>query len=161
MSKQTIYFFLFVLLLLFLSACGREKEAESVVQPIDEEVDVCEVCYMSVLDNQFSAQLLSRKGETLKFDDIGCLADYLRDHEEAGEAYVRDYYTKDWLKGTEAIFIESAELTTPMHSGVVSFQNEDNAAKFLKETEGQRISWEAVLTNTKGHNSDESQSSDY
>jgi copper chaperone NosL len=111
---------------------------------------------MSVPDNQFSAQLLDKHGEAAKFDDIGCLANYLRDNGEVGEAYVRDFYTKEWIRSIEAIFIESQDLTTPMHSGVVSFQNEENAAKFLEETEGHKISWEDVLTNTKGQDNHES-----
>lgn len=139
--------------LLLLTACGGEESGTP--EPIDEDVDVCELCYMSVFDNQFAAQIVTEDGKALKFDDIGCLAAYIVDNEQEGTPYVRDFDTLEWVHVDEALFVFGEEIETPMNSGLASFANKESMDQFLSENAGSEWSWEEVLESGKGSGIDE------
>lgn len=127
-------------LTMLLAGCG---EASYLPVSIDEAVDVCAECNMSVQDNSFAAQLVNQGGEVLKFDDIGCLAQYLNGRDsESGKAYVRDFPSLEWVTLEESHFIHSTELTTPMNYGFAAFKKEEDKEQFSKKYEN--VGWEEV-----------------
>jgi copper chaperone NosL len=57
------------------------------------------------------------------FDDIGCLADYLRQHSAQparATIYVADHRTSEWAAATAAVFTRVAGLDTPMASHLIA-----------------------------------------
>lgn len=141
-SKATL---LLILMLAVIGGCS----GESGPQPIDEAVDVCASCNMSVSDGPFAAELVQKDGEVLKFDDIGCLAGYLDNNDTDGEAYVRDFHSKDWIRTDQAFFAES-DFHTPMDSGLVAFREESRLEEFIREEKGAKeTSWEDILRHAR------------
>ena len=69
--KQTIMFHWTDRVVFILAACGGDKEVTPVA--INEETDICTVCNMQVVDNQFATQIILENGKSLVFDDIGCM----------------------------------------------------------------------------------------
>lgn len=91
--------------------------------PIDTRTDACASCRMTVSNVRFAAQVLAPGEEPLFFDDLGCLAAYLRDHGPQppdAVAYVADHRTGEWAPAATAVFTKIAGLETPMSSGLVA-----------------------------------------
>src|SRR5690606_30348883 len=95
------------LVLILMMAVIGGCSGDSGPQPIDEAVDVCASCNMSVSDVTVAAELVHRDGEVLKFDQIGCLAVYLISNDTDEEAYVWSFHSKKWIRTDQAYFAES------------------------------------------------------
>jgi copper chaperone NosL len=92
--------------------------------PLDTRNDACAWCRMAVSDARFAAQLVAPGEEPRFFDDIGCLADYLRASpavRPGSAAYVADHRSKAWVSAAAATFVRCPGLATPMASGLAAF----------------------------------------
>jgi hypothetical protein len=99
---------------------------------------------MIISEERYAAAITEEGGETLKFDDLGCL---LRSREriaENAEIWVHDVDTGEWVDGTTAWYLRSEPTLTPMGSGVLAF-----SARELAEQRGgseEKIyDWTALL----------------
>ena len=104
-----------------LVACAG-KAAQPV--SIDTRNDACAWCRMAISDTRFAAQLVAPGEEPRFFDDIGCLADYLRSSHAlppGATAYVADHRTRAWVSAATATFVRCRGLATPMASGLAAF----------------------------------------
>ncbi|QJC53016.1 hypothetical protein HGI30_16515 [Paenibacillus albicereus] len=121
-----------LLTMLVLAACGT-KEYGPV--PIDESVDKCAICNMTVQDDAFAVQLTTTEGKTFKFDDIGCMNDWKAKNASSkiGGEYVRDYNDKEWIAYGDAYYVYDKDFKTPMAYGVVSFKDKAAAEAFAQE----------------------------
>ncbi len=68
--------FLFGIILLF-SSCKQTTTYEA--RDINFDRDVCHVCLMGLTDQRYNAQSVNEFGEVHWYDDIGCLAEEMRD----------------------------------------------------------------------------------
>lgn len=138
--RHLIYFAL--IMFLILSGCAS---AAITPVPIDEEVDQCAECKMTVQDNQFAAEYFDEVGQVYKFDDIGCLARYVSEKGiTKGSFFVRDFSTKEWIMVNDAYFAMSDAIETPMSYGFLAFRQRDGRDQFLKDHQGQGITWEEI-----------------
>ena len=118
--------------LLFGCAGGPPRPAT-----LDTRNDACGACRMAVSNPRFAAQIVAPGEEPVFFDDVGCLADYLRQHgtqPARAVAYVADHRTSEWVPAAAAIFTRVAGLDTPMGSHVIahassSSRDADTAAR--------------------------------
>ncbi|UTE72206.1 nitrous oxide reductase accessory protein NosL [Rossellomorea marisflavi] len=137
--KKKMYMMMtgFVLVVL-LAACGK---AAAEPRAINEETDKCEVCNMSVMDNEFATQLLTEKGKTLVFDDIGCMYGWMKDNDgEAVEAsFVRDYNSEEWINTEDAFYVFDEDVKTPMAYNMISFEKKADAEKYIDENAGELL----------------------
>jgi copper chaperone NosL len=107
-----------VLVVLVTAACAAPGPA-----PLDTRNDTCSWCRMAVSDGHFAAQLVVPGDDPRLFDDIGCLADYLRamrDLPNGSLAYVADHRTKAWVEAGAAVYTRVKTLDTPMGSHLVA-----------------------------------------
>lgn len=118
--------------LVLLSACGEEEYEP---QAINEDTDICEICNMAIKDDYHATQIITTDGQSLKFDDIGCMNTWMTENgtDMIGAAFVRDYNSKQWLPYEKAYYVYDASFTTPMAYGIVSFENEEDAQAFIEE----------------------------
>ncbi len=90
--------------------------------PLDTRNEACASCRMAVSDARFASQLVAPGELPRFFDDLGCLADYLK----AGKAptgavaFVADHRTKAWVRADGAVFTRVSGLATPMGSHVIA-----------------------------------------
>lgn len=134
MKKKTVLVLMVLALALgVLAACGGKTEYKAVA--INEGVDKCEVCQMLIKDDQYATQIILKDQKPLKFDDLGDLYVWLNKNgrDKVGAAFVRDYYTKEWINLDQAVYVYDKGIKTPMSFGVVSFAKETDADKFIKE----------------------------
>ena len=133
------------LLLAIMAACSGGQSYEPV--DINPDVDICEVCNMSIVSEVHATELISTEGEVCKFDDLGCMIQYTEKDgrispEEIGKQYVRDLDSGDWTEIETAHFAYDQSFWTPMSYGVVSFATEEQAEQYIeKEGRGRLLAY--------------------
>lgn len=120
------YLFL-ISLIIFSSSCSNEN----ILKPVEIEYgqDICEACTMIISEKEYSAQYVYTNGKTRKFDDIGCMIDYLNDNKlesDIAAFFVRDYIHKNWINVGTAHFMHSDKIITPMGHGIVAFARKED-----------------------------------
>lgn len=111
-----------------MAACTDSSLAPA---PI-EATDNCDFCRMVISDLRYASEVVYAGGNPYKFDDIGCMRRFLA-HRQSGEeaiVFVHDFETQAWIPGSEAWFVRSAKLATPMSGGIVAFSNRNRAQAF-------------------------------
>lgn len=139
MKQKVLSFLLLIGVISILAACGGDKEVKPVA--INEETDICAVCNMQVVDDQFATQVILENGKSLVFDDIGCMYEWVQDNsnQKIDALFVRDYNTQEWVAKDEATYIYNPDVITPMAYNVISFTKKEDAEKFAAENEGSTL----------------------
>ena len=91
---------------------------------LDTRSDACSWCRMAVSDQRFAAQLVAPADDPRFFDDIGCLASYLRakrDLPKGARVYVADHRTQAWVEAGAAVYSKVETIETPMGSHLVAY----------------------------------------
>jgi copper chaperone NosL len=125
--------------------CGRAELA-----PVDLTVgDACSFCKMAIVETRYAAEILTDDGEPLPFDDLACLASYLKEKGtglSVGAFFVMDFSSRTWVRAEQAHFVRSPRFKTPMNSGIVAFREKANAEAALRAWGGQQVTWAEVLS---------------
>lgn len=117
--------------------------------------DKCKRCSMVISRQEFAAGLfVEATQEWWKYDDVRCM---LRDYIENAErvkilaAAVFDYYTKEELDATAALFVKAdpEKLWTPMSSGIVAVKDSRVAEQIAHKHDGHVYSWQQILEEVK------------
>jgi copper chaperone NosL len=121
-----------LLVILALAACGKSAYEAA---PIHEGVDRCAVCNMLIKDDANATEIVLKDKRVLKFDDIGDMFDWTGKNgmNDVAVRYVRDFYTKDWVKLEDAAYINDKEHPSPMQHGIVAFKDKAGAQKYMDE----------------------------
>jgi copper chaperone NosL len=101
-----------------MAACSAPGPAA-----LDTRSDACAWCRMAVSDQRFAAQLVAPADDPRFFDDVGCLAGYLRAKRDLPKgviAYVADHRTLAWVEAGAAVYTKLDSLETPMGSHLVA-----------------------------------------
>lgn len=111
-----------------LGGCGDDLGRPPTVRYGEE---ACAHCRMIISDDRFAAALVTKGGETLKFDDVGCLVE--REAEQGappGSAYwVRDFEGGGWLDALSASYVKSAKVQSPMGYGLTALSPKSSKAE--------------------------------
>jgi copper chaperone NosL len=104
--------------------------------------DECVHCGMILTDERsVAAILVSRDAQLtpLLFDDIGDLIDYERANPklQVVRRYVHDFETRQWIDASQAVFLRSTQLHTPMGSGIAGFNDLDRAKSQQRKEQGE------------------------
>ncbi len=117
---------------LLLGSCSTEP------QPFAYGKDVCDDCKMTIVEPQFGAQIISKKGKVYKFDDPHCVAQFHR----AGKVAEEDIYktvfinyadSKTFLNASTVYFVVSPKFKSPMNSNAAAFENQQAAEQKVLE----------------------------
>jgi len=132
-----------ILLVLTMWSCEPGPE------PIKPGVDRCSYCTMTVSDNHFGAEILTKKGKAFKFDDIHCLLDYL-DNKSIQAKDIKSIYLTDFagshalLNSADAILLKSDSIQGPMGGNLVAFSSLDSANKVKEKFPGILLRWNNI-----------------
>lgn len=138
--------FVFFILSIFsvtLSGCTIEA------QPIDFGNDQCHFCRMTVVDRLHASQTVTKKGKQFSYDAIECLVkEILKEDFEDGFAImlVADYNEGKMVPATEATYLISEEIQSPMGENLSAFETKESAEAAQKEHGGELYSWESLKT---------------
>ena len=111
-----------LLLLLPLAGCAGGAPEPA---PLDTRSEACTACRMAVSEARFAAQVVAPGEVPRFFDDLGCLAGYLKAGHATGRAvvFVADHRTRAWVHGREAVYTRVPALATPMGSHLIAHAN--------------------------------------
>ena len=131
-------------LILFLSACNTAPE------PFVIGKDVCYDCKMTIMDEKFGGEIITKKGKIYKFDDAHCVAHFLKGStvktaDIANTVFI-DYENKGTFLDVKSLyFVVSPQLKSPMNSNAAAFSNKTIAVKIAAQNSGEIKSWDELL----------------
>lgn len=132
------------------AALGCEREAQTGPPAIGYASDVCDQCNMIISDERFAAamRVVEPDGFTTSviFDDLNCMVRYesANDGLTVLNRWTHHYLTNAWLEVSEARFVQSDDLVTPMGSHVAAFATEAEADGAAESLGGEPASWESL-----------------
>ena len=149
-----------ILFIVFLIVSCKDGTQEGPVK-IHYGEDVCDRCKMIISEERFSAQYILPKGESRKFDDIGCMMLYTAKGEAgAGEAgdisayYVKDYNSGGWIDGGGAYYVMSKNIRTPMGYGIAALRDEAQAGVLAGHEDGGVLGFDQAASELSNGKSD-------
>jgi len=137
-----------LLFVLLVASCNNGP------QPLVIGKDECHYCKMPIADVKFGGEIITEKGKIYKFDDTGCLIDFMNgglgENEKVKDAYSVDYAGNQALLHIRAaVFFLSENLRTPMNSGIAAFASHDEAEAFHATLPGEMLTWDQLLEKRK------------
>ena len=144
--QQVSVWAMLLVTMVLVAACGGPSYEP---HPIDEATDRCAICNMAIKDDEFATQIITKDGQSLKFDDIGCMNEWKTEYgtDTVGAEFVRDYTNSKWLKYEDAYYVYDATIQTPMAYGIVSFEQQAEAEAFMAEYGAGELMTAADLAN--------------
>lgn len=140
-------FFLLSFVTLLLVSC------EISPQKIEYGSDACHYCDMTIVDRQFAAQLVSKKGKAFKYDAIECMVHSLQEDMTDTEIalYLAADFTNpgDLVDATKATYLVSDKIQSPMGANLSAYKDQKNAEKAVEELTGKIYSWEEIQRHLK------------
>ncbi|MBC8769785.1 nitrous oxide reductase accessory protein NosL [Arenibacter sp. BSSL-BM3] len=138
---MVIYRILIFLFLIFASSCRIGP------QPIAYGSDGCHFCSMTIVDRQHAAEIVTDKGKVFKFDSSECMMNHVKDLDQREIALylVNDFDRPgELIDATEATYLISNRLPSPMGEFLTAFKDEKAAVEALMIYEGDLMSWEQL-----------------
>jgi copper chaperone NosL len=107
---------------------------------------------MVISEKQFAAEIISTNDEVFKFDDIGCMLNYIEKHQmqhKIGARYVMDFEKRNWILAEQASFVATNEIQTPMGGGYLAFQNNEKAQSAIQRFKGRLLTYSQLIQEKK------------
>lgn len=141
-SKASHY--LLISALFIFSSCSTKP------QPIQFGVDNCDFCKMTISDQRYGAELVTKKGRIFKFDDIHCIKGFIENgqvkSEDIAGSWLVDFSIPEKLIPTkESHLFLSEQLKSPMGSNIAAFENAKEMTKIQKNYSGTEMKWDDYL----------------
>jgi copper chaperone NosL len=116
--------------------------------------DACYTCKMTLMDNKFGAEIVTKKGKVYKFDDLNCMINFNNSEHEPEEniahRLVVDFAQTDkFIDATKTFYCKSAKINSPMGSQVAAFERKADLDKFNSEWQGTTLTWNELVTQFK------------
>ncbi len=133
-----------LLMLLTLTGCERGPE------PMRYGKDECDSCRMTISDQRFGCEIVTKKGRVFKFDDLGCMHEFVKDgsliESEIHQRYVGDFNRPNHFIPVQRAFFLRGAVKSPMASNTPAFATEaERDAVKSKVGEGSASTWPQVV----------------
>ena len=125
----------YVATMILLAGCQKVAIAPVAL----EATDMCSFCRMSISEARYAAELIDNDGQAFKFDEIGCMANFIkqrRNNSSVRVTFVMDFESREWLPAESAAYVRSAEFKTPMNGGIVAFRDKASAESAVAKYHG-------------------------
>jgi copper chaperone NosL len=110
--------------------------------------DMCAYCKMAISEKRYAAELIDDEGQAFKFDDIGCMVNFIKSRKNTTRIvahFVMDFDERQWTKAEDAYYVRSSELTTPMNGGIIAFKDQAKAKEAVDRYHGKLIRFEDLF----------------
>ncbi|MFI5151853.1 MAG: nitrous oxide reductase accessory protein NosL [Chitinophagales bacterium] len=140
-SKAVI--FLLAIGVSLMSACSTGP------QPIQFGRNDCDFCKMTIEDERYGGEIITKKGKAYKFDDLHCLNGFLKsgsfNKNEMSHVYLVSFTTKgELLDAEKCLILKSQALKAPMGGDLAAFPDQASLDFFRKQFGGTMFSWDDV-----------------
>jgi copper chaperone NosL len=131
-------------IVLALSACTTKPE------PFAYGKDICNDCKMTIIDPKFGGEIITKKGKIYKFDDVHCLANFLKsgtiNAADIAQTVFIDYgNNKNFLDVNSSLFVVSEQLKSPMNSHAAAVPDQSAAQKLATQVNCETKTWDQLL----------------
>lgn len=128
------------------AACTPKSE------PIVAGEDMCAECKMTIADTKFGAELVTKKGKVYKFDDVRCIAVFLKDRKvelpDVHQTLFVNYENpQQFVNVSSAEFVLSSKLRSPMNGNAAAFASRQAAENKAAQLEGSKVTNWSTLYN--------------
>jgi copper chaperone NosL len=130
--------------LLLLVGCETSKFEPIALAP----EDMCAYCKMAISEKRYAAELIDSERQALKFDDIGCMVNFIKskgNKNRISAYFVMDFDDRQWLKAGDAYYVHSTELQTPMNGQLVAFKDEARATEAVGKYHGKLMHFDDLF----------------
>jgi copper chaperone NosL len=105
---------------------------------------------MSIADNHFGAEIMTQKGKVYKFDDMHCIAGFIKskqvDSNDIKDIWLVNYAEPhNFIPAQKAFLFESADLHSPMGGNIANFDDENKLTETMKIMKGQPLTWNEFI----------------
>lgn len=112
-------------------------------EPLAYGIDLCYTCKMTLMDEKFGAEIVTKKGKVYKFDDVNCMLGFYHTDVEPKENIAHLLvvnFTKptQFIDATNSWYLKSDSIRSPMASGIAAFASQEEYSAF-------KIKWKAIL----------------
>lgn len=126
------------ILMMVLASCQIQPD------PINYGSDQCTFCHMTIVDKQFAAQLVTKKGRTNKFDAIECMVNFLKteDENEFAMFLIADFTNPgNLVDATTSTYLISPSFPSPMGAFLSGYADHTAAEHVLQDQDGEILTW--------------------
>jgi len=111
--------------------------------------DVCSFCKMSIADNRFGAEVITKKGKVYMFDDTHCLSGFIKantiDNKEIKNTYFVDFNEPhDLIESGQAFLMKSTQLRSPMGGNIAAFSSQNQLNDASGKLSGEQVTLEGI-----------------
>jgi copper chaperone NosL len=129
--------------LIILTGCSSGPE------PIILGNDQCAFCKMTISDNRFGGELVTRKGRIYKFDDEHCLMNFIGSGEVDKQAIADMYFINfsnphELIKTDHVLLLKGDLLKGPMNGNIAAFNNEDSMKLAENQFAAKAVTWKQL-----------------
>jgi copper chaperone NosL len=133
-----------VLIMICCSSCSTGP------QPVQFGKDACDFCKMTILDQRFGGEVITKKGKVYKFDDIHCITSFLRsasiEKTNVAGIFLLDYTAqKGFMPAKASFLLQSSELHSPMGGNTAAFITEANREQTKQQVNGTNVQWNDLI----------------
>lgn len=131
-------------ILLLTAACQTTKIEPVALAP----EDMCSYCRMAISEKQYAAEVIDSDGQAFKFDDIGCMVNFMEGKKNKAPIaayFVIDFDKREWIKGEDAYYVRAAEVNTPMDGGIIAFRTQSQAQQAADKYQGIMLRWKDIV----------------
>jgi copper chaperone NosL len=118
-------------------------------QPIKLGADACDFCKMSIADQHFGAEIITKKGKVYKFDDMHCILAFMKSNiskNDIKETWLVNFNKPhNFILAEKAFLLKSDELHSPMGGNVASFDDESKMKETMKDIKGEVVTWNQLV----------------
>lgn len=121
-------------------------------QPIKLGQDACSFCKMSIADNHFGVEIITKKGKVFKFDDTHCALGFMKantiNNSDIKETWLVNFEEPhNFIDAQKAFLLKSSELHSPMGGNVASFVDENKRKDAMQNIKGDKtiITWDEFV----------------
>lgn len=112
-------------------------------QPIKLGADACSFCKMSIADNRFGAEIVTKKGKVYKFDDMHCVLGFMKantiNNNDIKETWLVNFdEPHNFISAQKAFLLKSSELHSPMGGNVACFTDENKMKEAMQNIKGDK-----------------------
>jgi len=106
---------------------------------------------MTIVDNKFGAEIITKKGKVYKFDATECMINFVKQskikNEDVSIYVVVDATKQGQFTGAkQASYLISPNFPSPMGANLSAFGNKSDAESYQKNYQGEVKSWDEILT---------------
>jgi len=119
-------------------------------QPINYGKDNCDFCKMTIMDQKFGTEIVTKKGKIYKFDSDECMRNFY--NKNISEIvtfeyiYVADYANPGGLSnGKLAFYLHGPKVKSPMGGNLAAFSKKVDAEDFQKKLGGEILTFDQML----------------